>query len=79
MIERLLSKLIEKLQNTKAGYLFAFVFFVIAVLICIFGLWKTIFITIFTLVGFIVGAFFFGDESKFKQFMDRILPPGRVR
>ncbi len=79
MIERLLSKLIEKLQNTKAGYMFAFVFFVVAVLICIFGLWKTIFITIFTLVGFIVGAFFFGDEGKFKQFMDRILPPGRVR
>lgn len=79
MIDRLLSKIIEKLQNTKAGYIFAFVFFVIAVLICIFGLLKTIFIMIFTLVGFVVGAFFFGDEGKFKKYMDRILPPGRVR
>jgi len=79
MIERLLSKVIEKLQNTKAGYIFAFAFFVLSILICIFGLWKTIFIMLFTLAGFVVGAVFFGDEGKFKQFLDRILPPGRVR
>ena len=78
-MERLLSRIFEKLQNTKAGTLFSFIFFVIAVLICIFGFWKTLFIALFTLVGFIVGSFLFGDESRFKKFLDRILPPGRVR
>jgi len=78
-MERFLSKIFEKLQNMKAGAVFAFLFFVAAVLICIFGLLKTIFIILVTLTGFFVGAIFFGDESKFKKFMDRIVPPGRVR
>ncbi len=78
-MERLLSRIFEKLKNTKAGALVAFMFFIIAVLICIFGFWKTLFIVIFTIVGFIVGSFVFGDESRFKKFLDRILPPGRVR
>ncbi len=78
-MERLLTRILEKLKNTKAGVLFAFAFFVIAVLICIFGFWKTLFIVLFTLIGFVVGSFLFGDESKFKKFFDRILPPGRVR
>ncbi|MBR1797177.1 MAG: DUF2273 domain-containing protein [Clostridiales bacterium] len=78
-MERLLSRIFEKLKNTKAGALSAFIFFIVAVLICIFGFWKTLFILIFTLGGFIVGAFLFGDESRFKKFLDRILPPGRVR
>jgi uncharacterized membrane protein len=59
--------------------LFSFFFFVIAVLICVFGLLKTLFIIIFTLAGFFVGAFLLGDESRFKKLLDRILPPGRVR
>lgn len=79
MIERLLSRIFEKLSNAKAGALFAFIFFVVAILICIFGFWRTFFILLFTLAGFIVGAFLFGEESRFKRFLDRILPPGRVR
>ena len=78
-MERLLSRIFENLKNTKAGALFAFIFFVVAVLICIFGFWKTLFIVLFTLIGFIVGAFLFGDESRFKKLLDRILPPGRIR
>ncbi len=78
-MERLLSRIFEKLQNTKAGTLFALAFFIVAVLICIFGFWKTLFIVIFTLAGFVVGSFLFGDESRFKKLLDRILPPGRVR
>jgi Small integral membrane protein (DUF2273). len=78
-MERLLSRIFEKLSNAKAGALFAFIFFIVAVLICIFGFWKTFFILVFTLAGFIVGAFLFADEGRFKKFLDRILPPGRVR
>lgn len=78
-MERLLSKIFEKLQNTKAGTLCAFAFFIIGILICVFGFFKTLFIILFTAVGFFVGSFLFGDMSKFKKFLDRILPPGGVR
>ena len=78
-MERFLSKLFEKLRSTKAGTLFAFFFFVTGVLLCIFGFFKTLFIILFTAVGFFVGSFLFSDTSKFKKFLDRILPPGRVR
>ncbi len=67
------------MKNVKAGYISAFIFFVIAILLCIFGFFKTLFIVLFTLVGFFVGAFLFSDRSKFKDFLDRILPPGRFR
>jgi len=78
-MERFLSRVFEKLENTRAGAIFAFLFFVIAVLICIFGVLKTIFIILFTAVGFFVGSFLFSDMSRFKKFLDRIIPPGRVR
>lgn len=79
-MERLLSKIIEKLSgSTKSGAIFAFSFFIIGILICIFGLFKTLFILLFTAVGFFVGSFLFSDESNFKKMLDRILPPGRVR
>ncbi len=78
-MERFLSKLFEKLENTNAGILCAFAFFVVGVLVCIFGIFKTLFIILFTATGFFVGAFLFSDMSRFKKFLDRILPPGRVR
>lgn len=78
-MERFLSKIFEKLQNTNAGVIFAAAFFVIGILICIFGFFKTLFILLFTAVGFFLGSFLFSDDSRFKRFLDRILPPGRVR
>jgi uncharacterized membrane protein len=78
-MERFLSKIFERLQNAKAGAIFAFCFFVVALLLCIFGFFKTLFIIIFTLVGYFVGSFLFSDSSRFKKFLDRILPPGRFR
>ena len=78
-MERLLSRILEKMENTKAGAIFAFFFFVFGILICVFGLFKSLFILILTAVGFFVGSFLFSDDSRFKKFLDRILPPGRVR
>jgi len=78
-MERFLSKLFEKFQNTKAGTLFALAFFIIGILLCIFGFFKTLFIIIFTAIGFFVGSFLFSDMSRFKKFLDRVLPPGRFR
>ena len=49
-MERFLSKLFEKMRNSKAGTIFAFFFFVTGVLLCIFGFFKTLFIILFTAV-----------------------------
>ena len=78
-MERFLSRLFEKLKNTKAGVIVAVLFFIIGLLLCIFGFFKTLFILLMTAVGFFVGSFLFSDTSKFKKFLDRILPPGRFR
>ena len=78
-MERFLSKLFEKLRNTREGVIFAVVFFIIGPLLCIFGFFKTLFIILMTAVGFFVGSFVFSDTSRFKKFLDRILPPGRFR
>ena len=78
-MERFLSKLFEKLRNTKAGVIFAVLFFITGLLLCIFGFFKTLFILFFSAVGFFVGSFLFSDTSRFKKFLDRILPPGRFR
>ncbi|MCR4702149.1 MAG: DUF2273 domain-containing protein [Saccharofermentans sp.] len=78
-MERFLSKLFEKFRNTKAGVLFAVLFFIVGLLLCIFGFFKTLFILLMTAVGFFVGSFLFSDTSRFKKFLDRILPPGRFR
>ena len=78
-MERFLSKLFEKLRNTKAGVVFAVLFLITGILLCIFGFFKTLFIILMTLVGFFVGSFLFSDTSRFKKFLDRILPPGRFR
>ena len=78
-MERFLSRLFEKLKNTKAGVIVAVLFFIIGLLLCIFGFFKTLFILLITAVGFFVGSFLFSDTSKFKKFLDRILPPGRFR
>lgn len=78
-MERFLSKLLEKFENTGAGLICALFFFVVGILICIFGIFKTLFIIVFTAVGFFVGSFLFSDTSRFKRLLDRILPPGRVR
>lgn len=79
-MERFLSKLFEKFSGSgKPGAIFALLFFITGILICIFGFFKTLFILLFTAVGFFVGSFLFSDESNFKKMLDRILPPGRVR
>jgi uncharacterized membrane protein len=53
--------------------------FVLALLLVIFGFWRTLFIIIFTLAGYIVGARLFRNSSHFKELLNRFLPPGRFR
>lgn len=74
-----LKKLFEKITDLKPGAICAGIFFAVALLLCIFGILKTLFILFFTAVGFFVGSFFFNDNTKLKKLLDKILPPGRFR
>ena len=40
---------------------------------------KTLFIIFLTVIGYVVGALLFSDKKKVKDWMDKILPPGRFR
>ncbi|MBN1776057.1 MAG: DUF2273 domain-containing protein [Clostridiales bacterium] len=53
--------------------------FVLALLLVIFGFLKTLFILIVTLAGYFLGVRLFSDKEKLKNFMDKLIPPGRFR
>ena len=53
--------------------------FVLAVLLVVFGIIKTLFIIIMTFLGFYIGAKLLSDKDKLKDLLDKILPPGRFR
>ncbi|NLZ55827.1 MAG: DUF2273 domain-containing protein [Clostridiaceae bacterium] len=74
-----LHRLVEKLVRQDAGAIGGTVAFVLALLLVIFGFWKTLFIVILSLVGYYVGARFFSNPDTFRRLLDRIFPPGRFR
>ena len=41
--------------------------------------YSTTVIIILTVIGYVVGALLFSDRDKIKDWMDKILPPGRFR
>lgn len=78
-MDQFFSKIFDKVKVTKPGVIGGIIFFVVGILLCIFGFWKTLFICLFTVAGFLFGTFFFGEHSRLKKILDRILPPGRFR
>ena len=77
--KNIFSALISNLRDGQAGKKGALVGFVIALLLVIFGLIKTIFVLILTVIGYYIGVRFFSDENSIKELFDRIFPPGRFR
>ena len=51
----------------------------LAVLLVVFGFLKTLFIVIVTLAGYLIGVKLFSDKERLKNFLDKIIPPGRFR
>lgn len=78
-MRRLFDPLLQIVHGKDAGLLGAAVAFVLAVLWAIFGFWKTLFIMIMTIAGYIIGARLFRNSTHFKELIDKLLPPGRFR
>ena len=66
-------------RRSVAGIVGAVVGFGFALLWAIFGFWRTLFILLLTLAGYIVGARFFRNSTHFRELIDKFLPPGRFR
>jgi uncharacterized membrane protein len=78
-MKHLFGPILEIVHGKDAGLVGGLVAFVLALLLVIFGFWRTLFIIIFTLAGYIVGARLFRNSSHFKELLNKFLPPGRFR
>ena len=72
-------KFFDMLKDKNSGKIGAGIAFVFALFLVIFGFLKTLFIIFLTVIGYVVGALLFSDKKKVKDWMDKILPPGRFR
>ncbi|HAU51365.1 MAG: DUF2273 domain-containing protein [Saccharofermentanaceae bacterium] len=72
-------KFFNMLKDKNSGKIGAGIAFFFALFLVIFGFLKTLFIIILTVIGYVVGALLFSDKDKVKDWMDKILPPGRFR
>ena len=72
-------KFFDMLKDKNSGKIGAGIAFFFALFLVIFGFLKTLFIIILTVIGYVVGALLFSDKNKVKDWMDKILPPGRFR
>ncbi len=72
-------KFFDMLKDKNSGKIGAGIAFFFALFLVIFGFLKTMFIIILTVIGYVVGALLFSDRDKIKDWMDKILPPGRFR
>ncbi len=75
----LLSRFLDMLKDKNAGLVGAALGFLLALLLVIFGLLKTFFILLVTLAGYFLGVRLFSDKERLKNFLDKLIPPGRFR
>lgn len=66
----------ELLSTGNKGAIFGFIF---ALLIVIFGFWKTLFILVMTIIGYFIGVRLFARFDNISELLDKIFPPGFFR
>ncbi len=66
-------------MNSRPGLLGAGIGLSIALLLVIFGFFKTLFILLLTFAGYVIGTLYLRDKEKLRDLLDRILPPGLFR
>lgn len=66
-------------KDNVASLIGALMGFVVSVLIITIGLFNTVFIVMFVVLGYYVGQRLSRDRECIKKFLDKILPPGTYR
>ncbi|NJP39490.1 DUF2273 domain-containing protein [Oscillospiraceae bacterium HV4-5-C5C] len=78
-MKQLFRPILDKLAGKDAGTVGALAGLILGLLLVIFGIWKTLFILLATVAGYIIGVKFFANSELFHQLLDRLFPPGRFR
>ena len=74
-----MKNLLEHLLNSRPGLIGAGIGLSVALLLVIFGFFKTLFILSLTCAVYIVGTLYLRDMENLRELLDRILPPGLFR
>jgi len=74
-----MKKIIDYIKNQNMAVISALIFFILGLLLVIFGFWKTLFLIFMTTIGYFIGKKFLSNKENFKELLDKIIPPGRFR
>ncbi|MDD2393479.1 MAG: DUF2273 domain-containing protein [Eubacteriales bacterium] len=74
-----MKRLFDEFREMSPQYKGAVTGFTIALLLAVFGFLKFILIVVFSISGYYIGKKIFANKEALKEFLDRILPPGRFR
>lgn len=74
-----MKRLLKDFKDMTAPQKGAVIGFIIAVMLAVFGLWKFLLIVIMTGAGYFIGKKLFADKESLREFLDKILPPGKFR
>ncbi len=72
-------QIIDKLRGKNPGLIGAAGGFILALLLVLFGLWKTLFLLGMTILGYFIGVRYFSKSEALRNLLDKILPPGMFR
>lgn len=78
MAKEKILRFIQGLGNNKGKTIGSIIGFIVAILILTIGFFKTLFIVFCTFIGYYIGKKS-DNQEDFKEFLDRILPPGKVK
>lgn len=78
-MKKLFEPLMDKVNRKNAGWIVGGVCFIFALLLMIFGFWRTLFIVALTVGGYVFGVRYLSDPENLRDLIDRIFPPGRFR
>ncbi len=70
---------LEGLRGRNPGAIGAVVGFALALSLILFGFFQTLFLILFTVIGYILGIRYFRNREAFRDLLDKILPPGMFR
>lgn len=70
---------IEEIRELTPSQIGATSGFIIALVLVVFGFWKSVLILIFTLAGYYIGKKIFSNKELLSEFLDKLFPPGRFR
>ncbi len=74
-----MKRLMDEFRQLAPSQIGAICGFVIALILVVFGFWKSVLILIFTLAGYYIGKKIFSNKELLKEFLDKLFPPGRFR